>query len=537
MRDLPTDLSENPALIATLFCERTERYTLSRMSANAHSSVHGGAPIQLGRYELIHALGAGGMARVYLAVQRGPVAAKLVVVKNLRTEFAHDPDFVDMFVDESRVLVRLNHPNVIHTYEAASEGDDHYIVMEFLEGKTLGQLLQVVGRENMPLGLNLWILCEVLAGLRYAHELRDFDGTLLGIVHRDVSPSNVFLTRTGGVKLLDFGIAKVSGAVSATRHGVMKGNIGYASPEQCLGHPADARADIYSVGIMLWEAIAGRRRAAGETAQAKIQARVLGREPDIAEAVPHVAPELAEIVRSALAFDPTLRYQTAAAFHADLSAYVSRLELGHYEVALAELVVEHFDDELTHLRRVIGNSVRLASEGPPSSSGTVLAGTRRSASAPSATSVTQVPEPDRSKRSPPLRYLLAAAGAIVLLASALTYRFARDAGPAASQPQITEPIKPVESTVAHSTASSSATVGNVAAASPPELPRVRARGKPARPPAATAAVPTAVRSLTEPKPRGSSAVSSRNFEPGNDLRNVQPPVARPQRSLDEHDPY
>jgi len=506
------------------------------MSANAHSSVHGGAPIQLGRYELIHALGAGGMARVYLAVQRGPVAAKLVVVKNLRTEFAHDPDFVAMFVDESRVLVRLNHPNVIHTYEAASEGDDHYIVMEFLEGKTLGQLLQVVGRENMPLGLNLWILCEVLAGLRYAHELLDFDGTLLGIVHRDVSPSNVFLTRTGGVKLLDFGIAKVSGAVSATRQGVMKGNIGYASPEQCLGHPADARADIYSVGIMLWEAIAGRRRAAGETAQARIQARVLDREPDIAEAVPHVAPELAEIVRNSLAFDPTLRYQTAAAFHADLSAYVSQLGLGHYEAALAELVVEHFDDELTHLRRVIGNSVRLASEGPPSSSGTVLAGgSRRSTSAPSATSVTQVPEPDPNKPSPPLKYLLAAAGATVLLASALSYRFARDASPAANQPQITERIKPVESSVAHSTASSSATVGNVAAASAPELPTVRPRGKPARP--ATPAAPTAVRSLAEPKLRGSAAVSSRNFEPGNDLRNVQPPVVRPQRSLDEHDPY
>ena len=496
------------------------------MSADAQSGVHGGKLGRIGRYELVHALGAGGMARVYLAVQRGPVATKVVVLKDLRSEFAHDPEFVAMFVDESRVLVRLNHPNVVHTYEASSEDDHHYIVMEFLEGKTLGQLLTTVGRENVPLQLSLWILCEVLAGLRYAHELRDFDGTSLEIVHRDVSPSNVFVTRMGGVKLLDFGIAKVSGAVSATRQGVMKGNIGYASPEQCLGHPADARADVYSVGIMLWEAIAGRRRAVAETAQAKVQARLLDRELDIYEACPSVAPELAEIVRRALAFDANERYPSAAAFQADLGGYLSQLRTTHGEASLAQLVVEHFDEELTELRQVIRHSVRLASEAPRA------AGTQSTVGA-------VMPDPSAAQlgqgvlQNPrPRAYLFLAAGALVLLFAALVYR--------ASRPSEPEPIPATPSPVASIPSIrdaravnviGSAAVSNVASASPVARPAVRAHG------ASTPSTPTtasALRSLPPPEP---AVFSAGAVEPGGDLRVKHLPLAHSSAPLDERDPY
>src|SRR6188768_441531 len=249
-------------------------------------------PRELGRYELIAPLGEGGMARVYLAVQRGPIANKLVVLKLLREEFTSDPQFVAMFADESRIAVLLNHPNVIHTYESSSTETEYYIVMEFLEGKTLAQLIRRVGRENFPLETHLWILCEILAGLAYAHELADFSGVPLHIVHRDVSPSNILLTVRGEVKLLDFGIAKVQGSVAETQHGIIKGKLGYASPEQCLGNKADGRADLYSVGVMLWEALAGKRRPMHETALATTRS---GTEVDISETLPGVPLPLARI--------------------------------------------------------------------------------------------------------------------------------------------------------------------------------------------------------------------------------------------------
>ncbi|MEO6603757.1 MAG: serine/threonine-protein kinase [Polyangiaceae bacterium] len=513
------------------------------MSTNAHPDLHAEAPAKLGRYELIHQLGAGGMARVYLAVQRGPVAAKLVVVKCLRDEYARDPQFVAQFVDESRVLVRLNHPNVIHTYEASSEGDDHYIVMEFLEGKTLGQLLEAVGRPHMPLGLHLWLLCEVLAGLRYAHELRDFDGSLLGIVHRDVSPSNVFLTRSGTVKLLDFGIATVSSAVSATDEAAIIGSIGYASPEQCLGLRAHAPADLYSVGIMLWEAIAGRRRAVGETAEAKVQARVLDRESDIAEVTPDVAPELAEIVRRALAFDTSLRYQTAATFHADLSAYVARLGAAQSQAPLADLVVAHFGDQLARVRRVIGDSVRVGSESPMASSEMLLAaGARATANAsPSQPTLTETSAPEARRSPRPRKAITLAAGALALLMLGFAYQRIQPAPPAASTPT---PLPTVArqtelvTQLAASTATSAEVVDAKGSEEPsvePRTGRAHRRGEPARVPP-TVALAITNHSSPEPKVRGNAPPAPGELEPGNDLRGVYPAL-RAQRSLDDRDPY
>jgi len=314
-------------------------------------------PRHLDRYELIAPLGEGGMARVYVAVQRGPIANKLVVIKLLREQFTHDEQFVAMFADESRIAVLLNHPNVIHTYESSSTGSQYYIVMEFLEGKTLGQLIRRVGRESFPLETHLWVLCEILAGLHYAHELQDFGGAPLEIVHRDVSPSNILITVRGEVKLLDFGIAKVQGAVAETQHGIIKGKLGYASPEQCLGTKADARADLYSVGVMMWEALAGKRRPLSETALASARAGAQAAETDIVETLPGVPLPLARIVRRALARDPAHRYQTARAFELDLRKYLLDRGASNGAPALKALVSGYFGGELAAVRRAIDEQV------------------------------------------------------------------------------------------------------------------------------------------------------------------------------------
>ena len=274
-----------------------------------------GAPTpmaQLGRYELLTQLGEGGMARVFLAISRGPVGFnKLMVVKQIRPELAADEEFLEMFSDEARLALALHHPNIVETYEVFEEDGRHLIAMEYLDGQTLADLLGRLGRDRMPLEEHVWILVQVLLALHHAHDLSGADGLPLEIVHRDVSPSNVFLTYDGRVKLLDFGIAKAAGAISTTARGTVKAKIGYGAPEQFLSQKIDRRADIFSVGVMLWEALAGCRRKIGETRNAMIEARVSGLEPTIRAIRPQVPPAVASICDRATAVRPESRPDTA----------------------------------------------------------------------------------------------------------------------------------------------------------------------------------------------------------------------------------
>jgi serine/threonine-protein kinase len=175
------------------------------------------APRGEGRYRPIATLGEGGMARVLLTVSSGPAGVrKLLVVKQIRPELAHDTEFVAMFLDEARLAARLSHPNVIHTYEVGIDEAGPFIVMEYLDGQSMQALIAKVKRANIPLGVHLRILTKVLAGLHYAHELKDYNGTPLHVVHRDVSPQNVFIGYDGYVKVVDFGVAKVAGSTERT---------------------------------------------------------------------------------------------------------------------------------------------------------------------------------------------------------------------------------------------------------------------------------------------------------------------------------
>ena len=305
-------------------------------------------------------IGAGGMARVYLCLQRGPFATnKLAVLKQVRREIASDPQYREMFIDEARIAVRLQHPNVVHTYEVLDETPDYYLAMEFLDGQSLLEVLNRVGRQNLPLLEHVWILTQLLSGLQYAHNLRDFGGRPLNIVHRDVTPSNVFLCQSGEIKLLDFGIAKAAGAVSATRNGLLKGKLGYVSPEQCLGHPATPRSDIYAVGVMLWEAMARKRRASGEVLAAQMQARIQGLEPRIEDVWSHAPAPLAAVVTRALEIKPEARFASALEFQHELERYLAQRNFRLGSDAIRRLLNTHFTHERAALYRTIDSRLSL----------------------------------------------------------------------------------------------------------------------------------------------------------------------------------
>jgi serine/threonine-protein kinase len=310
-------------------------------------------PRRIGRYDAFLQIGAGGMARVYLAVQQGQ-QAQLAVVKILRPEAVEDEHVLALFMDEARISMRLQHPNVIRTREVVAEPPNYMLAMDFVNGQSLLQVLRRIERQAVPVDEHIYILSKVLAGLSYAHELKDTNGQPFGIVHRDVSPANVLVSYTGEVKLLDFGIAKATGALAATQDGVVKGKLGYAAPEQCLGKPADPRSDIYAVGVMLWEAIAGRRRATGETWHSVLQARLEDAEPQLEEVCPDAPKALAAIARKALAREPEDRYATARDFQRDLERYLGEKQRTKVVPArIAAMLKPHFDQDQKDQQRAI----------------------------------------------------------------------------------------------------------------------------------------------------------------------------------------
>jgi len=321
------------------------------------------APDSIGKYRVIAKLGQGGMARVLLTVASGKAGfEKLLVVKELREELAYEPEFLTMFLDEARLAARLNHPNVVHTYEVGQDGDRHFIAMDYLDGQPLSSVLRKVGRRNFPLDLHVRILADMLSGLDYAHRLADFDGTPLRVVHRDVSPQNVFITFDGQVKVVDFGIAKAIGASTTTKTGVYKGKAGYIAPEQAKAAPVDARADVFAVGVMLWEALAERRMATGETDLAVLAMRIGGMDCKVLEAAPDAPPELAAVCDRAMALEAADRFESASDMRDALEAWldaqpkrVSSKDLGAY-------LAKAFATESAELRLRIDEHLKLVRE-------------------------------------------------------------------------------------------------------------------------------------------------------------------------------
>ncbi len=301
------------------------------------------------------------MAEVYLAVGRGPGGFnKLVVLKTLRRTLAPDSDMRQAFLAEARLSARLNHPNVVQVYEVV-DTTVPYIVMEYLEGQTLSAI-QRAAQDRFTCAMQLRVLCEALAGLHYSHELRDYDGTPLNIVHRDISPQNVFVTYDGVVKLLDFGIAKATNAPSSTRMGVIKGKFSYMPREQILCEPIDRRADIHAVGCMLWQAASGAKLWAGMSEGAIVKRLMTGDIPRPSSQRP-VDRELESIVMTALAPDPNHRYATALDLQAAIDEYLGT-HPGHTLRQIGAFVSELFAEERNERSRGIQSSLTTPSYPP-----------------------------------------------------------------------------------------------------------------------------------------------------------------------------
>src|SRR5687768_15373108 len=245
------------------------------------------------------------MAEVYLAVLKGSAGFnKLQVLKVLRCDQQEleRAELVRMFQDEARLAARLNHPNIVQSYEVGSENGHDFIAMEYLDGQPLNQVRQrdFAKSGDFPLEMQLFVLCQVLEALEYAHTLADYDGRPLHIVHRDVSPQNVFVTFAGQTKLVDFGIAKTLDSCQ-TRVGVVKGKVHYMAPEQIAGQKVDHRADLFSVGVMLWEAIARRRMHDKDSVYEIMRKVAMAELPRIRDVASDVPEELERILNRALA--------------------------------------------------------------------------------------------------------------------------------------------------------------------------------------------------------------------------------------------
>ena len=276
----------------------------------------------MGKYRAFFELGQGGTAIVFLGVSRGLGGFnKLVVLKMLKRGLAKESDFRRMFLSEARLSARLNHPNIVQVYEVTERDNAPIIVMEYLEGKPLSDL-RAETNGAVPLGIQMRVLADGLLGLHYSHELKDFDGRLLELVHRDFTPHNLFVTYDGQAKVLDFGIAKLSGSMVETETGVIKGKLRYMPPEQVLGSRVDRRADIFAAGVIMWEAITGKRMWS-DVSEATILNRLSSGEiPSPLSANPDVPPALAKICSKALAPNVDDRYATAADFRTALEEWL-----------------------------------------------------------------------------------------------------------------------------------------------------------------------------------------------------------------------
>ena len=302
-----------------------------------------------GDYQLIKKLASGGMASIFLARQKGVEGfEKLLVVKRILPHLAENDEFVTMFLDEARIAARLNHPNIVQIFNLGAQADTFFIAMEYIHGEDVRRVWKKSDAAGKPIPIPLVcrIVMDAAAGLDYAHKKVDNAGKPLGIVHRDISPQNILVTFEGGVKVVDFGIAKAADQATVTKSGVLKGKYSYMSPEQAAGQKIDHRSDIFALGVVLYELLTGARLFKRpndiQTLNAVAECNVAP--PSTVNA--RVPKDLDVIVLRALAKEPEDRYADASVMQASLEQWLLQNKLPSSAVHLASFMQEIYADRL-----------------------------------------------------------------------------------------------------------------------------------------------------------------------------------------------
>ena len=317
---------------------------------------------RFGKYVLIDRIAVGGMAEIFLARQEGLEGfEKTIVIKRIRPHLSNQKSFVNMFLNEAKLAAQLNHPNIVQIYDLGKIAESYFIAMEYIFGRDMRRIIPKADGMGIPFPMvyALKIASSVCEGLYYAHQKTDMYGNPLHIVHRDITPENIFVSFDGTVKILDFGIAKAANQIEQTRAGEIKGKLSYMSPEQCTGKVLDHRSDIFSLGVVLYEWITGFKLFTGESEVAILKSITDGKiyppsyfKADVPEAVEH-------ILMKALDKDREKRYQTAWDMQYDLDQFLSQYEFTPSNIHLANFLKQLFSDELDEERR------RLLARGAP----------------------------------------------------------------------------------------------------------------------------------------------------------------------------
>ena len=293
------------------------------------------------RYRVLKRLASGGMAEVFVAESAGIEGfKKQVAIKRVLPALSRKEQFIAMFLDEARLSAHLSHSNVVSVFDIGVGDGTYFIVMEYVEGADLKNVMDHRKKieQTVPVEEAVFIATKICQGLAYAHELTTGDGRPLNIVHRDITPANVLITKYGEIKIVDFGLAKASSQLAESDAGVIKGKFGYLAPETVMEIGVDHRVDVFAVGIILWEMLAGQRLFLGKNDYATVQAVARAEIPPLAEINPAVPQELDWILAQGLARDRDARYPTARDFGRDLTRFLYRFGRSVSEYEVAELV-------------------------------------------------------------------------------------------------------------------------------------------------------------------------------------------------------